>query len=43
MYTVTYKGFLQTVVRTFKTLERAQEWARQVGVFDIATIDQVKP
>lgn len=34
---VTYSGFLQTVTRDFPTLERAEQWARQAGVFARAT------
>jgi hypothetical protein len=37
MTTVTYAGFLGPVARTFETRERAEQWARQVGVFDRAT------
>lgn len=37
MVIVRYKGFLQTVERTFESLERAVQWARQCGVFRIAT------
>ena len=40
MWTVTYRGFLQTVSRSFDTKERAIQWARQCGVFEIATISQ---
>ena len=34
MITVSYIGFLGTVVRKFETLSRAHQWARQCGVFD---------
>jgi hypothetical protein len=37
MVTVTYKGFLETVTRTFENMERAEQWARQVGVYRTAT------
>ena len=42
MWTVHYKGFLQNVVRRFSTRERAEQWARQCGVFGRAIIKQVK-
>jgi hypothetical protein len=46
VYRVTYRGFLQTVARDFDTLEQAELWAKQVGVFKRATIthaiEQVK-
>lgn len=34
MYVVEYPGFLQIVRREFESLERAQQWARQVGKND---------
>lgn len=34
MITVSYIGFLGIVVRQFETMERAQQWARQCGIFD---------
>ena len=37
-YTVIYKGFLQTVSRTFKTKEQAETWARKVGRHGVAKI-----
>ena len=37
-HVVTYAGFLQTVTRTFNNRERAEQWARRVGVYDWATI-----
>lgn len=37
-WTVTYRGFLQAVTRAFKTKERAEQWARQVGVYNRALI-----
>ncbi len=37
-HVVTYPGFLQPVSRTFPNRERAEQWARQVGVFTRATI-----
>lgn len=42
MYGVTYDGFLQRVTRIFPTRERAEQWARQAGVFKIAKIRRVK-
>ena len=41
-YTVTYRGFLQPVVRTFQTRERAEQWARQVGIYHRAIITKAK-
>ena len=40
---VSYLGFLQYVVRRFPTRERAEQWARQAGVYDKATITEQKP
>ncbi len=37
-HTVTYSGFFFSISRTFPTRERAEQWARQVGVYSIATI-----
>lgn len=41
MTVVTYAGFLQRIVRTFPNRERAEQWARQVGVYRRATITEV--
>jgi len=38
LFRVSYPGFLQTVERFFYTLERAEQYARQVGKAKIATI-----
>lgn len=40
-YKLSYSGFLQTVIRYFDSLERAEQWARQVGVYRIAKIEKV--
>lgn len=42
MVTVRYPGFLQYVERTFESMERAEQWARQCGVFGIATFRRTK-
>ena len=39
-WTVRYQGFLQTVERSFPSKQRAEQWARQCGVYKIATIRQ---
>jgi hypothetical protein len=39
---VSYKGFLQPVTRRFVSKERAEQWARLVGVFKIAVIKEVE-
>ncbi len=31
MYSITYRGFLQTVHREFNTYEEATQWLRQIG------------
>jgi hypothetical protein len=36
---VTYRGFLQDIQRTFETMERAVQWARQCGVYKNATFN----
>ncbi len=41
-WTVTYRGFLQTITRTFPTHTRAVQWARQVGVYKVARIEGPK-
>ena len=33
VYRVTYRGFLQDVVREFPTIEEATTWARQAGAY----------
>jgi hypothetical protein len=38
VYRLSYRGFLQHVIRDFDTREDAEQWARQVGVFKTATI-----
>lgn len=38
MWIVKYNGFMQVIEREFLTEERAIQWARQVGVFNVATI-----
>ena len=38
VYVVTFPGFLQQVERIFPNRERAEQWARQVGVFRQAKI-----
>lgn len=40
--TVSYHGFLGIIVRTFDSRERAEQWARQAGVFSTATITTEK-
>jgi hypothetical protein len=41
-YHVTYSGLLQgIIVREFNSLERAVQWARQVGVYEFANIYKV--
>jgi len=42
MIQVTYYGFAQQVNRYFPTLERAQQWARQVGVFSKCTFKVIE-
>jgi hypothetical protein len=42
MTEVTYKGLFVLVKRKFPSLERAQEWARQVGVFNKCTFEEIK-
>lgn len=42
-WVVRYSGFLQQVERRFPTRERAEQWARQVGMFDRCTIKEVSP
>lgn len=39
-YKVQYKGFLQTVERYFYTRDRAEQYTRQVGKYNEATITQ---
>jgi len=41
IWTVTYRGFLQVVCRTFATRKRAVQWVRQVGKEREATITRV--
>ena len=41
MWRVSYKGFLQEVVRWFATKQLAEQWARKVGVYGIAKIKKV--
>ena len=40
VFVVTFPSFLQQVERTFATLERAEQWTRQVGKFYVAKITQ---
>lgn len=40
-WTVVYSGFLQTVTRRFNSRHRAEQWARQVGIFNRCTIARV--
>jgi len=40
MWVVRYRGFLQQVERFFSTKERAEQWARQVGVIRWAIIEE---
>ena len=40
-YVVKYRGFLQYIERSFSTLEGAEQWARMVGVYKIATIERL--
>jgi hypothetical protein len=40
MTEVTYRGLFVYVTRKFDTLERAQQWARQVGVFGKCTFKE---
>ena len=42
MYKVTYNGFLQTVERFFPTLERAEQWIRQIGMQNNLTVKKEK-
>jgi len=35
MYIVEYEGFLQHIRREFPTLERAEQWCRQIGRNDL--------
>ena len=35
MFTVTYRGFLQTVSRSFPTRDKAEQWCRQIGRIDL--------
>lgn len=39
MFKVSYRGFLQDVVRYFPTKQRAIQWARQCGVYGLAKIE----
>jgi hypothetical protein len=41
-YAVQYRGFLQTVVRTFSTRERAEQWCRQIGRADLVRCDDCR-
>lgn len=34
MVTVSYDGFLGSIVRTFPTMKRAIQWIQQVGIKD---------
>ena len=38
LWAVEYPGFLQTVCRRFESKERAEQWARQAGVYGRARI-----
>ncbi len=41
-YCVTYSGlFQELIVREFNSLERAEQWARQAGVYTSANIYKV--
>lgn len=42
MTEVTYQGLFVHVTRTFPTLERAHQWARQAGVFSKCTFKETK-
>jgi len=39
---VSYRGFLQDIVRFFPTRERAEQWARQAGRFNSSIIEEVR-
>lgn len=44
LFRVSYAGILQgTISRDFETLERAIQWARQVGVYEYASIFELMP
>lgn len=40
MTEVKYRGLFVFVTRTFPSLERAHQWARQAGVFDKCTFKE---
>lgn len=42
MTEVSYRGLFVIVTRTFPTLERAHQWARQAGVFSKCTFKEKK-
>lgn len=43
VYTVTYRGFLQTITRTFSSRRVAECWLRRIGRRDlIPTIQEVR-
>jgi hypothetical protein len=41
MTEVTYHGLFVFVKRTFQTMERAHQWARQAGVFSKCTFKEL--